>query len=329
MNVKIKVEVLLICPVRDEGERIVRLIDSLKSQTLLDWRVVIGDNASTDQTVAHVKQCSVGEPRVDLEMFEKSVHVSENFKRTRDLALSRYEPKYVGYVGGDDQYSEVEYLENLVEALKTGYSIAVPNFCLLDPDGIYCKNMPYPHFRRSKLFNRMMHSLNSNYGNIFYGLFRVEDFLRISSDPHADLTENLSSDWWFINTAFRVSNKPPKYVPSSTYFKYNKNISYSSNYYSGKEPIGTNKRPTWRKVPDSMKTSVWNLTRAKLILRNFFVVPTEIVFKEPNRISKSEVPEFCFLWVILVVSRFLYAISPSFFYGVCSHPAHRIVIDKE
>jgi hypothetical protein len=41
------------------------------------------------------------------------------------------------------------------------------------------------------------------------------------------------------------------------------------------------------------------------------------------------VPEFCFLWVILVVSRFLYAISPGFFYGVCSHPAHRIVIDKK
>ena len=329
MNLTLKVEVLLICPVRDEGERIGRLIDSLKSQTLLDWRIVIGDNASTDQTVVNVKEFSQGEPRIDLEMFEKSVHVSENFKRTRDLALGRYEPLYIGYVGGDDEYFESKYLENLVVALKAGYSIAVPNFCLLDSDGRNCKSMTYPYFSRSKFFNQFMHSLNSNYGNIFYGLFRVEDFVKISSDPHGDLTENPSSDWWFLNTAFRLANESPKYVPSSTYFKYSKNISYSSNYYFGKEPSGTKWKPTWRKAPVNIQSNVWSLVRAKLILRNLFIVPTEIVFKEPNRISKSDLPEFCVHWVILVISRFLYAISPNAFYVDCPHSAHRAGNDKE
>ena len=70
---RVKVEVLLICPVRDEGERIGRLLDSLNSQTLPDWRIVIGDNASTDQTVANVRGYSEGEPRIDLIIFEKKL----------------------------------------------------------------------------------------------------------------------------------------------------------------------------------------------------------------------------------------------------------------
>lgn len=56
--------VSVVIPVHNRSRMIIEAIDSIRAQTWTDWEVVVADDASTDDTVAVVKELAATEPRI-------------------------------------------------------------------------------------------------------------------------------------------------------------------------------------------------------------------------------------------------------------------------
>ena len=115
----------------NEEKRIGRLLDSLKKQKHIEFRVVISDNFSADTTVEIINSyCKdinltlIYPPRQIL-LLDHFFYVAEYCKNI----LGKDEG--IIYIGADDYFLESTYLEELIETrIKFPKSIVVPNFVI-------------------------------------------------------------------------------------------------------------------------------------------------------------------------------------------------------
>ncbi|TRZ75815.1 MAG: glycosyltransferase family 2 protein [Chitinophagaceae bacterium] len=305
-------KVLLICPVRNEAAYIPRLLNSLQQQTHSNWIIHFFNNASTDETVQIVSQALKNDSRIKLQTFAVPVPINENFNRAIQIAVSSHSARFIGFIGGDDMFLEETYLEDLVFVLSQGSSIAIPMFKIQEEKEIDSYFTSFNHLNRMPIINRIMQGWDSNYGNILYSLFTWSDFLVIISDERSRLSSNLSSDWWFINTALRVIGNPPRFVPSATYIKFNKRYGYDSEYYhvdaSHSKNIGLQVKPDSNL--GQVRATLWQ--RVIIRIENILVVPTLIIFREWRRIHLRNFPEFILVWNVMVATRLRLAIRTYF-----------------
>lgn len=295
--------VLFICPVRNEALRIPGLIRSLQDQTHTNWNILFFDNASTDHTIQEVSRALKNDSRIKLQTFEVPVSINENFNRAIQIAISKYSAQFIGFIGGDDRFLEETYLEDLVAALKLDFSMAIPVFKVEEERKIHSYFCRYDYLSKVPIVNRIIQGWDGNYGNIFYSLFTWVDFLRVISDERSKLSSNLSSDWWFINTALRVIRYPPKFVPSATYIKYNKRYGYDSEYYHVESP-----HPKVIGLQPARDSDLWKIRftlgqRLRLRFENIVIVPTLIIFREWRRIHLRDFPEFILVWTLMILTR--------------------------
>ena len=305
-------KVLLICPVRNEAEYIPRLLLSLQQQTHSNWIILFFDNASTDKTAQIISQSLNDDNRIILQTFRVPVPISENFNRAIQIAVTNYSAQFIGFIGGDDVFLEKTYLEDLVFALNNKCSMAIPMFKIQEENEIDSYFATFSQLSRIPIVNRIMQGWDSNYGNIFYSLFNWDDFSIIISDKRSRLSSNLSSDWWFVNTALRVIRNPPRFVPSATYIKFNKRLGYDSEYYHADAPhpksIGL--QPARDANSREIQTTLGE--KVKLRVENILVVPTLIIFREWKRIHLRNIPEFIFVLILMVATRLRLAIRTYF-----------------
>jgi hypothetical protein len=146
-----------------------------------------------------------------------------------------------------------------------------------------------------------MQCWDTGYGNIFYSLYRWNDFVRIFRDKRSKLTSNLSSDWWFINTALRLIELPPKYIENATYIKVNKGYGYDSEYYHAGENHA--KAMGLSRIEDSNFTLGRLLSRFMVWFDNLVAVPFLIVFRGRDRFSLSSYPEMFIMIFIMITSK--------------------------
>jgi len=83
-------------PAHNDARLLPAAIDSVRSQTHGDWELVIGDNASTDDT-SHVAPAE--DPRVRYHRFEDFVDVTDNFNRTAEMCAG----DWLVPIGADDR----------------------------------------------------------------------------------------------------------------------------------------------------------------------------------------------------------------------------------
>lgn len=96
------------------GELSVRnAIRDLQSQTYKDFKLIVCDNASDDNTVAVVEQLAQNDSRIELRKFEERVDVLLNFERAFDAA----ETEYFMFAAADDRWYP-EFIENNLKVLK-------------------------------------------------------------------------------------------------------------------------------------------------------------------------------------------------------------------
>ena len=305
-------KVLLICPVRNEAVFIPRLLLSLQQQSHSNWNILFFDNASTDDTAQIISQASINDNRIILQTFKTPVPINENFNRAIQITLTNYSAQFIGFIGGDDMFLEKTYLEDLVFALSNGCSIAIPIFKTQEDKETDSYFSTFYQLSNIPIINRIMQGWDSAYGNIFYSLFNWDDFLLIISDSRSRLSSNLSSDWWFINTALRVISSPPRFVPSATYIKFNKRFGYDSEYYHAgalhPKSIGL------QDIQDANSLEIQNTLCKKVRVRieNIIVVPTLIIFREWRRIHLRDFPEFILILNVMVATRLKLAIRTYF-----------------
>jgi glycosyltransferase involved in cell wall biosynthesis len=107
------------------GERYLReAIDSVLSQTLTDFEVVISDNASTDATESICREYAAGDPRVRYIRQDRNVGAEKNFH----IVLAESRGDYFTWLAHDD-FLYPEFLEKLAGYLDRHEDVVL---CLSD-----------------------------------------------------------------------------------------------------------------------------------------------------------------------------------------------------
>ena len=164
----------------NEEKRIGRLLDSLKKQKHIEFRVVISDNFSADTTVEIINSyCKdinltlIYPPRQIL-LLDHFFYVAEYCKNI----LGKDEG--IIYIGADDYFLESTYLEELIETrIKFPKSIVVPNFVIDSLSSVTRVTTRGQYKNRSK-YVRLFRFLiaNHHHGSRFnLGLFNREMFI--------------------------------------------------------------------------------------------------------------------------------------------------------
>lgn len=99
-------------PVYNSEETIADAIDSVLAQTRSDWRLVVADNASTDQTAAIVKGYTADDPRIELIQQPTNRGQAANFQTVFDAA----DTEFFMWLSGDDLL-RADYLALCADAL--------------------------------------------------------------------------------------------------------------------------------------------------------------------------------------------------------------------
>jgi glycosyltransferase involved in cell wall biosynthesis len=164
----------------NEEKRIGRLLDSLKKQKHIEFRVVISDNFSTDATVKVINSyckdinLTLIYPPEQILLLDHFFYVAEHCKNI----LSKDEG--IIYIGADDYFLEPTYLEELIETrVKFPKSIVVPNFVINSLSSVTRVTTRGQYKNRSK-YVRLFRFLiaNHHHGSRFnLGLFNKEMFI--------------------------------------------------------------------------------------------------------------------------------------------------------
>ena len=158
-------------PVRNEGAFVEQAIRALLDQTFHRFRLVVSDNASSDDTADICRQLSEEDPRVLYERLESDVGALENFNRVARRARS----KYFMWASGHD-LARPRLLERTVHALEADDRVVLACTAahLIDADGRTLGTMPrIPNIRGKGALGRYWTvSLNLQNGNPIYGLIR-------------------------------------------------------------------------------------------------------------------------------------------------------------
>lgn len=169
-------------PVFNGSADIARAITSVKNQTFQQWRLLIVDNASTDQTLEVVQQVGT-DPRIQVVASSDHVSALANFRR----ALKMCESKYVCFLAHDDHWNG-EFLAELVSGLEQSSAIqgACPRVVLFtESDEITVRIQTRRWMGHTLVDRRGLISIHSKQVNAWYGLYRFEYLKRVweSIDP--------------------------------------------------------------------------------------------------------------------------------------------------
>ena len=96
-------------------------IQSVLNQTYSDFELLVVDDASADETLAHVK--AINDPRIRIAAFPNNVGLAENLNRGLDLI----ETELVARMDGDD-IAEPDWLETGIKVLDSHPEVGICSF---------------------------------------------------------------------------------------------------------------------------------------------------------------------------------------------------------
>lgn len=160
------------------GERYLRVaLDSVLSQTLADFELIICDNASTDATEAICREYAKRDPRVQYHRLPSNTGAASNFRRVFELSRGRY----FKWIASDD-YCAPEFLERCKRVLdeRQGIVLCTSKVNMVDAEGSliehYADRQDLPQERASE---RLIASRDQDgWCNAVYGLIRSETLRR-------------------------------------------------------------------------------------------------------------------------------------------------------
>ena len=223
-------KVLLICPVRNEIDRIDTLMHSLRAQSFTDWNLVFFDNASIDGTLEKLEKYSSEDPRIRVEPSPVPLPIHQNFRRAFEFSAISNEP-YLQFVAADDFLGE-QYLDSAIRKISsTSSDFILGKIQHFSKDQTLEENDFKNLCELQSNVERASFALR-NYWicNALYGFYHRKFFLKVIAIPEGAFTDNLSSDWWFSLGAIRAGSF--SYSEKVIYFKYRKPIAYQSEHYT-------------------------------------------------------------------------------------------------
>jgi rhamnosyltransferase len=101
------------------GERYIReQINSIISQSYTDWKLIIRDDGSVDNTVSIIKSLCSSDMRLEFLEDNENLGACGNFFRLTKYSVSKYDPDYVLFSDQDDFWFK-EKIEILLNSIKS------------------------------------------------------------------------------------------------------------------------------------------------------------------------------------------------------------------
>lgn len=149
----------------------------LTAQTHRNLEIIISDNSSTDPEVIKViKRWEAADHRIRAFRQHHNLGPIENFR----FVLGKAQGEYFMWAADDDEYSQdlVDNTYKFLAANKNYAAVSMEAQYVTEqgPMPFVAEGEPFYHFQSSSSFQRVIHMLKYNYGNLFYGLYR-KDFI--------------------------------------------------------------------------------------------------------------------------------------------------------
>ena len=113
--------VTVLMPTYNVAPWVDQAIQSVLNQTYNDFELLVVDDASTDDTLAHVK--AINDPRIRIAAFPDNVGLADNLNRGLDLI----DTEFVARMDGDD-IAEPDWLETGIKVLDSHPEVGVCSF---------------------------------------------------------------------------------------------------------------------------------------------------------------------------------------------------------
>lgn len=207
-----KEELSIIMPAYNVGKYLKPCIESLIRQSYADWRLIVIDDGSTDDTAEIVDRYAAKDARIT------PVHIKNSGPgHARNIGLQNASGAYISFMDSDDVYGTDTTLEENMNILKADRTIDFLQFPYLyqRQDGTTKWFGPFRSFvlnSQSEILSLMGESKVCGY--LWQKIFKAEIFQGLTFPEDMLLTEDL---WVIIDVAQR-SNK--FYMSNKGFYKY-------------------------------------------------------------------------------------------------------------
>ena len=125
----------IILPVKNGGEYVKECVDSILSQSLQDFNLVVLDNCSTDGTLEWLQ--SLNDPRIVMHQSEKPLSIEENWARIKAVPKN----EFITLIGHDDVLN-TNYLQVMADLIQKhpNASLYQSHYQYIDGDGKILRN---------------------------------------------------------------------------------------------------------------------------------------------------------------------------------------------
>ncbi len=206
---------VIFLPVRNGGSYLRTAIDSIVAQTLPNWRLIVLENASSDDTVATVQ--SYRDDRITLMPSDRPLSIEENWRRGYELLHSgAVGAGFVTFIGHDDLYlpNFLREIDGLI-AREPDASLYQTGFDLIDKDGATIRPCrPIPESETAEgLAAALCWGIRDSFGTGY--VFRSEHYVRVGGIP--DLPLLLFADHLLFTRLATLGYKACAPVPQFAY----------------------------------------------------------------------------------------------------------------
>ena len=211
-------KVLILLPVYNDENRVLRALDSVINQTYPEWKLVVLDNNSSDNTykkIAGMKKDS----RIVVRQNIDTVSAADNWLMAYEIGKKNDEFKYICFLASDDYWHDVNYLEFLVnKAEKSNANFISPLFFSFSDKCEIIENRKIHFSNYNSGFLRVLNLLRDwSIVSIIYGLYTKDLFEDLINNKFSRWNSYLGSDWWW---AYAVLKKTKILVEENAiYFK--------------------------------------------------------------------------------------------------------------
>jgi glycosyltransferase involved in cell wall biosynthesis len=163
-------------PVRNGARFVGEAIESLLTQEFTDWRLVISDNASTDDTLEECRKAAGSDPRVEIVRQESDIGAQGNFLRL----LEQAQGKFFMWAAADDRWKP-RFLSTCIDRLNhyPALGMAFTGIENIDCEGKTVRKFPDlpklagpPAFRTVARYLLYREVLGK--ANLFYSVYRLD-----------------------------------------------------------------------------------------------------------------------------------------------------------
>jgi len=172
VTVRLRPRITVGVPVYNGERYLASTLDSLLNQTVSDFIVLVGDNASSDATADIIRSYAARDPRVHHVRHARNLGAAANYTRLCEMA----ETEFFRWSAADD-CSQPRFLEACLEGLERDPQavLVYPRIMLIDAEGQpleeYDEGLHLPHERPSVRFFTLLQ--NIRLCNALYGLART------------------------------------------------------------------------------------------------------------------------------------------------------------